>query len=296
MFDRSEAFARNIGWLSEQELAALDSKRIAIAGLGGVGGGYLLACSRLGLGGFSISDYDVFELANFNRQAGAFVSCLGRPKIDVLAEMALDINPDLAIARFPHGIGEEQLDAFLSGVDVYLDGLDFFAMDIRELVFAACARKGIPAITAAPLGWGVSLLVFMPGGMTFEEYFQTAGHPLDEKLRRFIVGLSPEAMQLSALVDPTRLDLERRIGPSTPVGCEMCTAVAATTAIKLLLGRGPVAAVPTSTHIDAFSMKMEVVLRPRGMGEPTMQAALERLRAPAIPVSANRTPDLSSFG
>ena len=278
MFDRNQAFARNIGWLSEGELATLASARVAIAGLGGVGGSHLLTLCRLGIGRFSISDLDVFELVNFNRQAGATMSRLGRAKIDVLAEMALDINPQLALTRFSDGVGEATVDAFLDGVDVYVDGLDFFAMSAREQVFAACAARGIPAITAAPLGWGVSLLVFLPGAMSFEDYFQLQGCSHEEKLRRFMVGLSPEALQLGALVDPTRLDLELEIGPSTPVGCELCAAVAATATVKLLISRGAVDAVPISSHFDAFSMKMGVISRPLGMSEPSLQAALARLR------------------
>ena len=63
------AFSRNIGWVTETEQEVLRTKRIAIAGLGGVGGSHLLAFTRLGVGKFNISDLDVFELANFNRQA-----------------------------------------------------------------------------------------------------------------------------------------------------------------------------------------------------------------------------------
>lgn len=278
MFDYNQAFARNLGWVTEAELKILQQGRIAIAGLGGVGGSHLLTLTRLGVGSFRIADFDRFELANFNRQAGAALSRIDRPKVDALAEMALDINPHLDIARFPSGVETGNLEAFLDGVDCYIDGLDFFAMDIREQVFAACAERGIPALTAAPLGWGVSLLSFLPGAMTFEDYFQLADQPESEQLRRFLVGLSPEAIQFGALVDPTRLDLERRIGPSTPVGCELCAALAATTAAKLLLGRGDVLAAPTSLHFDAFTGLCRTIERPGGMSHPAMQAALVAMR------------------
>ena len=118
-FHYDEAFSRNLGWLSEAEQHALRGKRIAIAGLGGVGGSHLLTLSRLGVGKFNISDLDCFELANFNRQAGAGVRHLGRPKLDVMAELALDINPELEIGRFPDGVQPSNLDAFLAGVDLY---------------------------------------------------------------------------------------------------------------------------------------------------------------------------------
>jgi len=71
IFDYKVAFSRNIGWVTEAEQSRLRSKRIAIAGMGGVGGGHLLTLTRLGVGAFNIADFDAFELANFNRQAGA---------------------------------------------------------------------------------------------------------------------------------------------------------------------------------------------------------------------------------
>ncbi len=152
-FNYTTAFSRNIGWLTQQEQDLLKSKRIAIAGLGGVGGSHLLALTRLGVGAFHIADLDVFELANFNRQVGATIKHLDRAKVDVLAEMAMDINPSLNIRRFPQGISEANLTGFLIGADVYVDGLDFFAFNARKAVFAACHKLGIPAVTAAPWAW-----------------------------------------------------------------------------------------------------------------------------------------------
>src|SRR6185312_9358764 len=123
-FSFSEAFDRNIGWLSEWEQLALKGKRVAIAGMGGVGGFHLLTLARLGVGAFSIADLDRFEVANFNRQVGASLATLGRAKVDVLAEMALAINPDLHIRRFPEGVQPGNIDDFLAGADLFIDGFD----------------------------------------------------------------------------------------------------------------------------------------------------------------------------
>ena len=149
-FNYHSAFSRNIGWLTAQEQEVLRHKRIAIAGLGGVGGNHLLTLTRLGIGAFHISDLDHFELPNFNRQAGAFISHIDQEKVSVLSKMALDINPELDICMFPHGINEENIDDFLKGIDLYVDGLDFFAVSARRMVFAACAKKGIPAVHSSP--------------------------------------------------------------------------------------------------------------------------------------------------
>ncbi len=279
VFDYEKAFSRNLGWVTETEQQVLRGKRVAIAGLGGVGSAHLIALARMGIARFQLADFDIYDLVNFNRQFGATMSSLGRPKVEVAAEMAHDINPESEIRRFPAGIDDANVYEFLDGVDLYVDGLDFFVMDAREAVFAACAAKGIPAVTAAPLGWGTALLVFASGGYSFEQYFQMAGQPYMEKLRRFLVGLSPSAMELEPLVETGRLDIANQRGPSTPVGATLCAAVVTTTAVKLLLGRGEVPLAPTSIHVDTYNNGFEVLDRPEGMRHPQLQAYLEQVRA-----------------
>jgi sulfur-carrier protein adenylyltransferase/sulfurtransferase len=274
MFDYHEAFSRNLGWVTEPEQAQLRSKRIAIAGMGGVGGSHLITLSRLGIGAFNLSDFDTFELANFNRQAGASVRHLQRPKLEVMSELALDINPELDIGRFPEGVSESNLDAFLDKVDLYVDSLDFFAFDARRAVFAACAEKGIAAITAAPLGMGVAFLAFLPGKMTFEEYFRLDGCDRGEQAARFLLGLSPARLQMGYLVDATRLDLVGGKGPSTSMACELCAGMAATQALKILLGRGKVTAAPRGIHFDAYRNQLVTTWRPGGNANPLQQLAL----------------------
>ena len=100
-FNYSQAFSRNIGWVTVAEQERLRGSRAAIAGLGGVGGGHLLTLTRLGVGNFNISDFDHFEVHNFNRQAGAMMSTVGQPKGETLSRMAKDINPEADIRLFP---------------------------------------------------------------------------------------------------------------------------------------------------------------------------------------------------
>src|SRR5262249_40911939 len=131
IFVYDQAFSRNIGWVTEWEQQALRHKRIAIAGMGGVGGFHLLTLVRLGIGAFNIADGDVFELVNFNRQAGATLDTVGHAKVAVMANSARQINPEVRINCFDRGLTVENIDAFLESVDLCIDGLDFFALDIR---------------------------------------------------------------------------------------------------------------------------------------------------------------------
>ena len=200
-FDYARAFSRTIGWITTAEQPVLRAKRVAIAGLGGVGGAHLLTLTRLGIQAFNLADFDRFGTENFNRQAGAFQSTVGQPKVEVVSRMARDINPDLDINTFPDGVTPDNMEEFLSGVDLYVDGLDFFVLDIRARLFALCAERGIPAITAAPLGMGAAVLAFLPGRMTFEQYFQLEGQPRNEQLLRFMVGLAPAVLHQAYLVE-----------------------------------------------------------------------------------------------
>ncbi len=277
-FNYTTAFSRNIGWLTQQEQDLLKSKRIAIAGLGGVGGSHLLALTRLGVGAFHIADLDVFELANFNRQVGATIKHLDRAKVDVLAEMAMDINPSLNIRRFPQGINEANLTGFLIGADVYVDGLDFFAFNARKAVFAACHKLGIPAVTAAPLGMGTALISFMPGRMSFEDYFQWEGCSEAEQALRFLLGLAPSGLHGSYLVDPSSIDLVGKKGPSTVMGCELCAGVTATEVLKILLQRGRVYSAPYSQQFDAYTNRFKRVWLPGGNRNPLQKLKLHLMK------------------
>jgi len=278
VFSYETAFSRNIGWLSDPEQKTLRHQRVAIAGMGGVGGFHLLTLARLGVGKFNIADLDTFELANFNRQAGAGMSTLHRPKVEVLAEMAREINPEAELDIYAQGVNAANLDAFFTGVDLYVDGLDFFAFDARELVFAHCARHGIPAVTVAPLGMGAALLNFMPGGMTFEEYFQLAGRPELEKAVRFLVGLAPALLHRHYLADKSRVDLKARKGPSTIMACQLCAGVAASEALKILLGRGKVWAAPHGIQFDGYRNKLAHTWRPGGNRNPLNTLAIAMAR------------------
>jgi molybdopterin/thiamine biosynthesis adenylyltransferase len=273
-FQYEQAFARNIGWITPEEQQQLRNKRVAIAGIGGVGGVHLLTLTRLGISKFNIADFDTFDIPNFNRQVGAMISTLGEPKAEVLERMARDINPEVDIQVFPAGVDANNLDAFLGDADLYVDGLDFFAFDARRLTFAKCAELSVPATTAAPLGMGASLLNFMPGGMTFEEYFRWGDLPEIDKAIRFAVGLAPAGLQRPYLVMPEAVNFDEQRGPSTFMACQLCAGIVGTEALKILLGRGRVLAAPYGIHFDAYRNMLKKTWRPGGNNNPIQKLAI----------------------
>jgi len=246
------AFSRNLGLVTPQEQEILRTKRVAIAGMGGVGGVHMVTLARLGVGRFTIADPDRFELANFNRQYGAQVRHLGRNKAEVMAEEARQINPELEITVITEPISPQNVDAFLEGADVFLDGIDFFAFDVRALLFRRARERGLWAVTAGPIGFSTAWLVFDPNGMSFDEYFAfREGMSTLEKVANFLVGLAPRATHLP-YTDLSYVDPATGRGPSAGLACQLCAGVAAAEVLKILLGRHGIKPVPWYGQFDAY--------------------------------------------
>ena len=256
-FNRKLAFSRTIGFITHEELEILKNKTVAIAGLGGVGGSHFLTLVRLGVAGFHIADMDTFSIENFNRQTGANMNTIGRTKVEVLEEMARAINPEIRVQTFPHGVTPDNVDQFLSGIDAYVDSLDFFAFGARRMVFQKCYEKNIPATTVAPLGMGAALMNFMPQKMSFQKYFQWKDSDSDVELAiKLIVGLAPSLTHQSYLVDRSTANFSEKRGPSTPMGIELCAGVLGSEMLKILLNRRGVKSAPHSIVFDAYKNKL----------------------------------------
>jgi molybdopterin/thiamine biosynthesis adenylyltransferase len=251
-----EAFKRNRGLITEAEQERLRNSRVAIAGMGGVGGVHLITLARLGIGKFTIADPDVFEVANFNRQYGATVSNLGRNKAEVMAEAALDINPELGLRVFSNAIDATNVDGFLRDADLVVDGLDFFAIEARRMLFKKAAEQGVWAVTAGPIGFSTAWLAFDPKGMTFDRYFDLSDSMgRIDMLAAFAVGLTPKALQMP-YTDLSHACVEERTGPSASIGCQLAAGVMGSMTLKVLLNRGKLTAAPVYLQFDSFRNRL----------------------------------------
>src|SRR5687768_4755029 len=219
------AFSRNLGLITLAEQERLRQTCVAIAGMGGVGGVHLVTLARSGVGAFHLADLDRYEVANFNRQYGATVRTLEQPKIDVMADIVKEINPDVKITCFPNGLTPDNCREFVGGVNLVLDGIDFFAIDARRILFQAARAAGLYALTAAPLGFGSTLHIVSPTGMSFDEYFDLHdGMSRLDQLIAFAVGLAPRGLHLRYL-DLTRVDFQAEVGPSSSIACQLAGAL-----------------------------------------------------------------------
>lgn len=247
-----EAFSRNRGLINAREQEVLRRSRVAIAGMGGVGGIHLITLARLGIGAFRIADPDEFEVGNFNRQYGAEVQSIGRSKAQVMAEKALQVNPELEIDCVDRKITAENVDAFLDGVDLLVDGVDFFSFGARRLLFQRAREKGIWAVTAGPIGFSTAWLTFDPAGMPFDRYFDLNDETTSlDAFCAFAVGVAPRGTHFGYM-DLTQVDASKGRGPSVGLACSLAAGVTAAEATKILLKRGPLRPAPCYSQFDGY--------------------------------------------
>lgn len=259
-FDYERAFSRNIGLVTLKEQDRLKNACVALPGLGGVGGTHIQALARMGIESFRLADPDTFDVVNFNRQLGATLSTIGQNKAAVMADEAAQINPNAKIKTFPEGITRENIEAFLDGVDVVVDGLEFFRIEIRRMLHRTCREKNIPVVMAGPIGFGAAVFVFMPGSASFDEHFAIDDEMTRaEQLLAFALGLTPGMV---SDVDPAYVDVAAEKGPALASACMLCAGTAATEVLKILCKRGKPLAAPRGIYFDVFRGRSRV-LRPR---------------------------------
>jgi molybdopterin/thiamine biosynthesis adenylyltransferase len=255
-FRPEQAFERNLGLIDPQEQSRLLRSRVALAGCGGVGGVHAHTLARLGVGAFTLADPDTFSLANFNRQIGATVDTIDAPKARVTARMIHSINPEADVRVIEERVCGANVDAFLDGADLVIDGVDFFALESRRMLAMRAWERGIPVLIAAPLGFSGTLHVFARGGMSFDEYFDLHdGQDRCEQYVSFLVGLAPSALH-APYTDISTADPASGRAPSSVIGSQMAACVAGAEAVRILLGRGASRLAPHYLQVDVYRRKI----------------------------------------
>ena len=146
-----EEFSRTAYVYGEDAVERLKRARVAVFGVGGVGGYICEALCRAGVGRIDIFDRDTVSLSNINRQIIALHSTVGRPKVDVMKERMLDINPECEVNAYNVFYLPENADEYeLSKYDYIADAVDTVS---AKLEIATRAYKlGIPVISAMGAG------------------------------------------------------------------------------------------------------------------------------------------------
>ncbi len=144
-------FTRTISLIGQEGLERLKRARVAVFGIGGVGGYVVEALARSGVGSLVLIDKDVVDITNLNRQIIALHSSLGRLKTEVAKERVLDINPDCNVQTHKLFYLPENADTFdFSGYDYIVDAIDTVSGKIALIERAK--QKNVPIISSMGTG------------------------------------------------------------------------------------------------------------------------------------------------
>ncbi len=146
-----EIFSRGASLLGEDGIARLRASRVAVFGVGGVGGFAAEALARSGVGALDLIDHDTVSPSNINRQIIALHSTVGRKKVEVMAERIADICPDTVVRTFDTFYLPEMAHLFdFSIYDYVVDAIDTVSGKIALVMQAKAA--GTPIICAMGAG------------------------------------------------------------------------------------------------------------------------------------------------
>ena len=173
-----EQFSRTQLLLGTDAMESLNSKRVAVFGIGGVGGYVCEALVRSGIGSFDLIDDDKVCITNLNRQIIATRKTLGKYKVEVMRDRMLEINPDAKIEIHKCFFLPENADDFaFSEYDYIVDAVDTVTAKI-ELIMRA-QKEGVPIISA--MGAGNKLDA---GRLKIADIYDTKICPLARVMRR----------------------------------------------------------------------------------------------------------------
>ena len=173
-----DIFGRTRRLFGCEAMGRLAAARVAVFGVGGVGGHVVEALVRSGVGSIDIFDADTVAPSNINRQVVALHSTIGRNKVDVAAERAMDINPEVKVRAVKMFYLPENADSVdLSVYDYVADCIDTVAAKVE--IAARCYNAGIPII--ACMGAGNRL---DPTAFRIRDIYKTEHDPLAKVMRK----------------------------------------------------------------------------------------------------------------
>ncbi len=173
-----ERFDRTKRLLGAEAMEQLKAARVAVFGIGGVGGHAVEALIRSGIGAIDIIDSDDIAVSNINRQLIATLKSVGRKKVEIMKERILEINPEVEVVTHCCFFLPETKDQFdFSQYDYVIDAVD--TVTAKVALVEACQEAAVPIISS--MGAGNKL---DPTAFEVADIYKTSVCPLAKVMRR----------------------------------------------------------------------------------------------------------------
>ena len=173
-------FERTANLIGMENVEKLENKKIMIIGIGGVGGYTAEALARAGVGNFFLIDDDVVDITNINRQIVALNSTIGMPKVDVMKQRILDINPKCNVYTKRIFLSRDNVcELDLKSYDYVIDAIDNITVKIKLAILAQ--EQNFKLISA--MGTGNKL---HPELFEIDDIFNTKICPVTRIMRKLL--------------------------------------------------------------------------------------------------------------
>lgn len=174
----SDQFIRTRMLIGDEPIERLQNAKVAVFGIGGVGGFCVEALARSGIGALDLYDDDTVSESNLNRQLAALHSTIGRPKAEVVAERVKDINPQCQVRAIRMFYLPENADTVdFTQYDYVIDCIDTVTAKLD--LIQRCTTLQVPIISA--MGSGNKL---DPSAFVVTDLSKTEGCPLARIMRK----------------------------------------------------------------------------------------------------------------
>jgi len=198
MTTQNPAYSRTARLIGEENVEALRRKKVAVFGLGGVGGSAFQALVRSGVGTLLVVDADTFEESNLNRQALSGRANLGKRKVDAAVSFAQDIDPSTKVLPYPlFYLPETAKEIPLDQVDYVLDCID--TISAKEVLILECKKRGIPILSSMGVGNRLD-----PSKLRIGDLYETSGDPVARILRANLRKKGVTSLKVCFSTEPAR--------------------------------------------------------------------------------------------
>lgn len=171
-------FNRTEMLLGKKNIEKLKNIKVAIFGIGGVGSYACEALVRCGIGSIVLVDHDIIDVTNINRQIHATFKTVGRSKVQVMKERALDINPDISVDTYKECLDESNIDCLVNiEYDYVIDAIDMISSKL--ILIEKCKEFNIPIISCMGAGNKLNPSLFQVG-----DIYETSMCPLAKIMRK----------------------------------------------------------------------------------------------------------------
>ena len=233
MSNMKETFVRTKNLIGDAAMEKLANARVAVFGIGGVGGHVVEALARSGVGALDLIDKDTVSVSNINRQIIALHSTVGKYKVEAMKERIADINPDCRVETYNCFYLPETKDQFdFSKYDYVVDAVD--TVTAKLTLVCEANEKNVPIISS--MGAGNKL---NPAMFEVADIYKTSVCPLAKVMRRELKKRGIKSLKVvyskEEAITPSNIEGEERVPGSTAFVPSVAGLIIASEVIKDLI-------------------------------------------------------------